>query len=230
MLIGTAVCIRLGIWQLDRLEQRRSFNAHVEAMWNADLLIFPDDSDLKLEEMEYRSVCISGNYDFDHQVALRNQYWEDQYGYHLITPLVMSDGYAVLVDRGWIPAIDNDSPEEWRRYDEGLVGELCGIIRLGREKPDVGGRPDPTLAPGEERLDIWNNVNIVRLRRQIPYQILNIYIQVDPDDDVEPPVPFQPDIEISEGPHLGYAGQWFTFATILFFGYPFFIRWRESKE
>ena len=35
VLAGTALCIRLGIWQLDRLEQRRAFNTHVEAMWAA---------------------------------------------------------------------------------------------------------------------------------------------------------------------------------------------------
>ena len=29
---GTAFCIRLGIWQLDRLEQRRAFNSQVESM------------------------------------------------------------------------------------------------------------------------------------------------------------------------------------------------------
>ncbi len=35
---GTVVCIRLGIWQLDRLEQRRAFNVQVESMQAADAL------------------------------------------------------------------------------------------------------------------------------------------------------------------------------------------------
>lgn len=30
--VGTAVCVRLGIWQLDRLEQRRAFNVQVKSM------------------------------------------------------------------------------------------------------------------------------------------------------------------------------------------------------
>ena len=102
VLLGTALCIRLGIWQLDRLEQRREFNAHVEAMWAADPVNLPQDLDLELNEMEYRSVCAAGQYDFGEQVALRNQYWRDQYGYHLLTPLVMEDGTAVIVDRGWV--------------------------------------------------------------------------------------------------------------------------------
>ncbi len=36
--LGTALCIRLGIWQLDRLEQRRAFNAQVTSMRAMPLL------------------------------------------------------------------------------------------------------------------------------------------------------------------------------------------------
>ena len=55
--------------------------------------------------------------------------------------------------------------------------------------------------------------------------MLKVYVQpnVDPND-VTPPVPYQPAIELSEGPHQGYALQWFTFATILVAGYPFYLK------
>ena len=228
VLLGSGLCVRLGIWQLDRLDQRRAFNAHVEAMWAADSLSLPDDARLDLVEMEYRSVCVVGQYDFEHQVAIRNQYWNDQYGYHLLTPIIMAEGSAVMADRGWIPAGGNEEPADWRKYDEVASEQICGIIRQGREKPDMGGRPDPTLAPDQTGLFLWNNVNLRRMEGQMPYDLVPVYVQLDENqgDDL-PPVPFQPEIEISEGPHLGYAGQWFIFATILFFGYPFFIRWRE---
>jgi surfeit locus 1 family protein len=65
----------------------------------------------------------------------------------------------------------------------------------------------------------------------MPYPILPIYIQPEADAaDSEPPIRFQPEIELTEGPHFGYALQWFTFATILFVGYPFFLRKQESKS
>ncbi|MCB2179956.1 SURF1 family protein [bacterium] len=227
---GAALCVRLGIWQLDRLEQRRAFNAHVEAMWAAPVLEVTGE-ETGLTDMEYRSVVAAGAYDFDHQIALRNQYWNDQYGYHLVTPLVLSDGKAVLVDRGWIPADGNDMPDDWQKYDETAEKTVSGIIRLGQEKPDVGGRPDPTLEPGESSLSVWNNVNLVRLADQMPYELVGVYIQLDMDaGDTVPPIPYQPEIEITEGPHLGYAGQWFTFASILFFGYPFFLRKKEKQH
>ena len=56
--------------------------------------------------MEWRAVKVTGKYDLSNQVALRNQYNANQYGYHLLTPLQF-DGKAVLVDRGWIPAEGN---------------------------------------------------------------------------------------------------------------------------
>ena len=229
--LGAALCARLGIWQLDRLDQRRTFNAHVEAMWAAPALQLPAESDEDLEEMEYRAVQVSGEYDFAHEIILRNQYWNDQYGYHILTPLVMADGTAVLVDRGWVPAENNQPPSDLTQYIIPAEAELSGIIRLGQEKPQIGGHADPTLAPGQEGLDIWNNVNLERIAMQVPYDLLPVYIQVDLEDgDVTPPVPFELEIELTEGPHLGYAGQWFTFASILLFGYPFFVKRREEAE
>jgi len=225
-LIGSAVCVRLGIWQLDRLDQRRAFNAHVEAMWNADPLELTGKSAEDLTTMEYRAVTVSGTYDFDHQIALRNRYFEGEYGYNLLTPLRLDDGSAVLVDRGWIPADGNDSPTNWRQYDQPGPVELKGQIRLGQSEAGFGSVPDATLAPGQTELDFWNIVNLERISQQVSYPLLDVYVQldVDPADTTTPPIPFQPELELTEGPHLGYAYQWFTFAGILFFGYPFYVR------
>ena len=223
--VGGIVCVRLGIWQLDRLEQRRAFNAHVEAMWAAEPITLNGQSADDLTTVEYRAVMVSGTYDFENQVALRNRYFQDVYGYHLLTPLVLEDGSAVLVDRGWIPADGNDVPGDWRKYDQPGLVTIQGQIRLGQAKPDLGGVPDPTLTPGQTRLDFWNIVNLERIQNQFPYPLLKVFIQPDVDpSDIEPPVPSQPEIELTEGSHLGYAIQWFTYATILVLGYPFYLR------
>jgi len=230
VLAGGAVCVRLGIWQLDRLEQRRAFNSHVEEMWTAEPVTLTGQSSLDLTAMEYRPVTVSGTYDFENQVILRNRYFQDQYGYHLLTPLILDDGSAVLVDRGWIPADGHDSPADWRKYDSPGPVTLQGQIRLGQTEPDLGGVPDPTLAPGQTRLEFWNIVNLERIQTQVPYPVLPVFVQPDVDpDDLEPPIPYQPEIELTEGPHFGYALQWFAFATILVFGYPFYVR-RQIKE
>jgi surfeit locus 1 family protein len=216
---GTAVCVRLGIWQLDRLEQRRAFNAQVESMWAMETLDLNQSVPTGIEKMEWRAATVTGEYDFENQVAMRNQYHETEYGYHLITPLKFSGG-TVLVNRGWIPADGNSTPQDWRKYDESGVVTVTGQIRLGQEKPAFGG-----VADAEGKLDVWNNLDVERIAAQSPHPMLNVFIQQDEiaGDDV-PPIPFQPEIELTEGSHFGYALQWFSFAAVLFFGYPFYLR------
>jgi surfeit locus 1 family protein len=223
VLIGAAVCARLGIWQLDRLTQRRAFNAHVFAVQALAPLNLPAHDDLTT--MEYRAVRASGMYDFENQVAIRNQFNGDQYGYHLLTPLRLSDGEAILVDRGWIPSDGNSAPSDWRKYDQMGQVAISGVIRLGQTEAGFGGEADPTLMPGQTRLDFWIYVDLDRIGKQIQYPILPVYIQLDPDpNQTDPPVPFQPALDLSEGPHQGYAVQWFSFAVLLLIGYPFYLR------
>jgi surfeit locus 1 family protein len=231
--VGTALCIRLGIWQLDRLEQRRAFNAHFEAARAQPVLDLNQEQPDHLEEMEWRPVKVVGEYDFANQVAVRNQYYGNEYGYHLLTPLHFDDK-AILVDRGWIPAEGNSTaslPERaWRKYDEPGMVNISGQIRLGQSKPAFGGVADPLPEDGTN-LEVWNNADLTRIAKQMPYPVLSVYVQpeVDPTD-TQPPIPFQPEIQLTEGPHFGYAIQWFTFATILFVGYPFYVRKQETKS
>ena len=112
---GTAVLARLGIWQLDRLAEQRAFNAHYLATSVLPILTIKSAPAEDITQMEYRSVEVVGTYDPAHQVVLRNQYYNDKPGYFLLTPLILSDGSAILVERGWIPAIGNETPQNQRR-------------------------------------------------------------------------------------------------------------------
>ena len=224
VLAGTAVCARLGIWQLDRLDQRRAFNTQVETMRAADMLDLNQELPSDIDSMEWRSVAVTGEYDFENQVVIRNQYDGNQCGYHIITPLLFNGG-SVLVDRGWIPADGNSTPSDWRKYDEVGPQNVTGQIRIGQAQPIIGGVADPELSPDQTRMDAWNNLNLERIAQQIPYPILAVYVQPNTEDAASaPPIAYQPIVELTEGSHFGYALQWFTFATILFVGYPFYLR------
>ncbi len=104
---------------------------------------------------------------------------------------------------------------------------VTGQIRLGQAKPAFGGIADALPADGSP-LWVWNNVDTEKMALQMSYPILKVYIQpdVNASDDV-PPIPYQPVLELTEGPHFGYALQWFAFAAILFVGYPFYLRKQE---
>lgn len=221
VLIASAVCIRLGIWQLDRLDGRRAFNTQVETMRTASLLDLNQAVPEDISSMEWRAVTVTGEYDFENQVALRNQYNGDQYGYHLVTSLLFS-GRAVLVDRGWIPA-----EADWRSFDQPGPVTVTGQIRLGSGKPAIGGVADALPANGET-LTIWNNFDLEHMSPQFPYRLLPVYIQPNVDaGDTTPPIPYQPVVELTEGPHFGYAIQWFTFAVIFLVGYYFYLGKQE---
>lgn len=228
-LAAMAVLARLGIWQLDRLDQRQAFNTRVLAQIEAETIaLAADNIPSDLISMEYRQITVKGEYDFAHQVALRNQVWQGRNGVHLLTPLkIQGSEKYVLVDRGWIPQ-EHIEPQHWDQYLEPGVVAVSGVIRASQQSPDFGNRVDPTPMPGES-LTAWHLADVERMAAQMPYDLLPVYLQQAPSEAwTEIPYRSQPDIEISEGPHLGYAVQWFTFALILGVGYPVYVR-REMK-
>jgi len=202
---------------------------------NQQLVLSDNIPALDLTQMEYRAVKAIGRYDYEHQVAIRNQVWTqswgDDIGFSLLTPLVLSNGQAVWVERGWIPSQYN-TPGVWRQFDEPGVMLVEGILRLPLKKGEMGGGvPDPTLAPGQTRLDFWNYVHIERLQRQVPYLTLPIYIQQTvADSPTSLPYRYQPVLDSNDSPHLGYAMMWFFYAILLCAGYPIYLARQENRR
>ena len=232
VLAAMAVMVRLGIWQLDRLEQRRTFNSRVEAqLAESPLDLSGQNLDRDLYGMEYRTAFVSGEYDFEHQVVLRNQDWQGRLGVHILTPMLIADEEAaVLVVRGWVPYEDFTAGNLSQYDDPGLV-ELNGIIRRSQSKPVIGGRADQVPGPGGAPLEAWNWTNISDISRQLPYQLIPVYLAAVPNTGAQD-LPYRSELEldISEGSHLGYAFQWFIFAGIFGIGYPLFVRREEHRQ
>ena len=231
VIAAMGVLIRLGIWQLERLEKRQAFNARVLAQTSQpELVLGADTLDESVENMEYREVRVTGEYDHSQEIAIRNQHWENQWGVHLVTPLhIQGTDQSILIDRGWIPAEDYQSGD-WSKFAESGPIEVSGVFRSSQAKADFGRRSDPTPSPGDAPIKAWNFVNIDSISKQVPYPLLGAYIQQAPNPDWDQlPYRTQPEVEISEGPHMSYAIQWFTFAAVLGIGYPFFIRRQEQR-
>ncbi len=235
MLAGIGLTIRLGFWQLDRHAQRQEMISHiqtVQAMPVLDLNQNPLPADL--EKMEYRQVTAYGRYDFEHQVALRNQVRPRMTGTDpgiaLVTPLILSDGQVVLVERGWIPLEFSTLPS-WRKFDEPGTVSVTGILRSSMVKAELGSALiDPTLSPGQTSLNFWNLMNLSRLQEQLPYTILDMYIQQAPGTNLDTlPYRLMEPPDLDPGDHIGFALQWFFYAGLLFFGYPVWLKKQNVK-
>ncbi len=214
VLVAIGVMIRLGMWQLDRLAQRRAFNAEVSSRLHAPPLTATDLEGLAdLSGLNHRAVILRGAYDFTQQVALNNQEWQGQPGAHLITPLVIAGGdRAVLVDRGWIPYAES-APANWPKFAQPGVIEVRGRILATQTAP-------LPVAPVSKRQDSWFRVDIAALQRQVSHPLLPIYIEQSPDPAwTKLPYRSEPDLDLSEGSHLGYALTWFALAAMLAVGY-----------
>src|SRR5689334_3217431 len=103
VLLIIAGCVVAGFWQLDRLSQRRTFNARVRkdlampAEPLASLLGQNSGADAA-DRLAYRRVEVGGTYDPAHEVVLVARFLGDQNGNHVLTPLVTSPGHALIVD------------------------------------------------------------------------------------------------------------------------------------
>lgn len=217
--IAALVCARLGVWQLDRLRERRAANRVALAARSAPAVrldrVTTGDS-----RLIGREVVAVGRYDHAHDVVLRGRAYQGAPGVEIVSPLVLDGGRtAVLVNRGFVPspdavAVESDSlrePGEVRVRGIALAmpsGEGAALERNGRTT--------------------WSRLDLEALGGRMPYPIAQVYIRQSPDSALprfprrlEPPA-------INDGPHLNYAIQWFAFAIMaLVFG---LVVWRQRGD
>lgn len=224
-LLVLLVMLRLGFWQLDRLQQKREHNAAVFAALEQPAvplsLPTPDP-----DQLTFRRVQVRGTFDHAHSMLWRNQTYDGIRGVHLLTPLHISgSNQTILIDRGWLPP-EHATPERRAAYTTAGEVVIEGIVRRSQPRPDhpLAGKDLPL--PGETRIDAWLRVDIARMQQQLPYPLLPLFVQQtnaltdDPDALPHPTTA----IDLDEGPHLSYALQWFTFSGILLVVYAILIR------
>ena len=226
--------VRLGIWQLDRLAQRRAYNAEVNARIHLPTIDLNSaaagkisDSSIDPALIEYQTATVTGVYDFSSQAALIGQTYAGQLGVDLLTPLVIQGTkQAVLVDRGWIPVTDLHS-DSWGKYDQPGTVTVQGMLLKGK----VGNTsPVPVIGGNTTRTDLWSNISISGIQKQAPEPLLAVYLQESPAGSVGSlPYARPVQIDLSEGPHLGYAIEWFSFAVMVVVGYPF-LALRKTRQ
>lgn len=101
-LLVMPLLLALGFWQLDRARQKAELQAAFAEQLRQPpaLLAEVNPSD---PASRYRRVIAAGRYDGEHQLLLDNQIRDGRPGYHVLTPLRLADGSAILINRGWLP-------------------------------------------------------------------------------------------------------------------------------
>jgi len=205
-LLAAAGFVRLGIWQLHRLGERRASNRVVLAAREAPVVSLTGRMLGAADSLAERRVTASGRYDHAHEIVLRGEALQGIPGVIVVTPLRLTGSdTAVLVERGFVPAPDAVTADVDALAEPGEVQ----VTGLGRRLEPGGGRP---LQRG--RKTTWARLDIAALRDSLPYPLLSISIRQLPDTAL-PTFPRRLDPPaIDEGPHLSYALQWFLFATL----------------
>lgn len=241
VIAAMAVMARLGVWQLERREQRIARNADLVAKLEASPLSLNDAAlaaawPLPEDRSAVRNVQAeaAGEYDFARQLLLVQQNYRDMPGAHVVVPLVLAGTeQAVLVDRGWVP-FDDVQSGRWQQYDDqrGPV-TISGRVQPsqilpGRAAEQAGSNLTSPQQPEEE----WYRIDIGAIQGQMPYRLLRVYLLEAPSQQGNIALPYriEPEVDLSEGPHMGYALQWFAFAIVAGVVYIGALRSRLRKE
>lgn len=228
-IVVAATCVRLGFWQLHRLEQRRARNAQWERALAQPVMPLDRTTVVAVEadpaRFIDRRVRVAGTYDPAGEVVLRGRVHDERPGVHVVTPLRISGtGRAVLVNRGWALSPDGATvdtrplAEPGERVVEGVFQEV----------PVTGDGGMPSTS-GEARTLSFRRLDLPALRRRYPHPLLPLYVQQLPSvAQAGAPLQRVPVPPLDEGPHLSYAVQWFSFAAIALVGYAV-LAWRSRR-
>jgi cytochrome oxidase assembly protein ShyY1 len=216
VLVSALLMIRLGIWQLERLEQRQDFNSTVTERIDQPPIPFDDLLDEVAADptsVEWRQVTLSGRWLPD-QVTWFNRSQDGIAGDNVLTALTNNDS-TVIVNRGFVPL---GSTQPKASSDD---VEVLGRIRVPQER-QLGELTDSADGPVTE----VRRVDLELLDQQIPGDLAPVYVDLIgsvPNITADDPVPVPPPT-LDEGPHLSYAVQWFIFAAAVLLGWVLAVR------
>ncbi len=203
----------LGRWQLNRAQQKLDLQHAIEEQLSSPALT---EQDLEVTPALWgeihRRVSLQGYWMHAHTLFLDNRTDQGRAGFWVMTPLLLDDKSAVLVQRGWVPRDTQDvsavpklsEPKELTRIQGRLIPPPSKWLDL------QGSEATPESGASQIR----HNIDISQLRDQWGYSILAVVLQTDPSDAEmrrEWAMPAS-----TAGTNQGYAFQWFALCVAVF--------------
>ncbi|WDA13007.1 SURF1 family protein [Paracoccus marcusii] len=192
--VGCAVLIYLGLWQLDRRAWKEDMLADITAGIQANPVPLPDAID---PSMKYLPVTVSGT-TTGAEIDVLSHTREQGAGYQIVSRFVTDDGRAILLDRGFVP-------QEARRIDRPPVRlQVTGNLHWPQDASSS--TPAPNM---DENIWFARDVDAMALTLDT-LPVLVVASAVEGDNQGARPLPVA--IEGIPNNHLSYAVQWFLIA------------------
>lgn len=183
---------------------------------------------IELEDLRYKNIVVEGEYLTKYTILLDNQVEGEVAGYHVITPLRLTDREAVLlIDRGWIPALPNHNDVPQVETPDGLQ-KVEGQVWLPSQKFFS---LQPQEMTNNDWQPVWQNLDMKAYANAVPFKVLPVALRMSPKNAggfVRNWV--RPDDRIET--HLSYAYQWFgfAFAALAIYLFVSFRRCSQSRQ
>jgi surfeit locus 1 family protein len=219
------LCLRLGVWQVSRLYERRASNAFIAHRLHeppVSLAQLPRDT----AALRFRRVTVHGTYDYAHELVLTTRTRNGSPGVNVLTPVrIAGSDTALLVNRGWVYSPDGVHVDltRWREGDSAIV--------LGFAVPPNGRRDGRGAVRSPTRRNAYRWLDFTAISATVPYPVYPFVVVLEDGSTPSPTrLPRIAPPPLDEGPHLSYAIQWFSFATIAVVGMVVFIRRVRRRE
>ncbi|MGC4941211.1 SURF1 family protein [Kribbella sp. DT2] len=226
IVVLSVACVQLGRWQLHRLDERKARNEVTRTNLAAtpapiDQIVGPDH--VVGPQHDWRNVVATGRYDASKQIVVRYRNVNDRPGFEIVTPLLLADGTALLVDRGFLARQGAElAPGTIPPVPTGEVTVTGKLRRSEQGGHTSGGTP----VDGTARL-----INGPDYSKVLGLKLYDGYLATDQQEPAADAAFGKfPGPEIDDGPHFFYALQWFFFALMAIGGLVYFSRQDLQKD
>jgi surfeit locus 1 family protein len=226
-LLTAALTARLGFWQLDRASQKTQLQdalVHRQALPPMSSAELAGDG-VSAAAQHHRRIVLQGSWLPESTIYLENRQMDARNGFFAVTPLLLDDGTAVLVQRGWFP---RDQADRAR-----IVAPPPPLGRV-----TVTGR----IAPGPGRVyefsgaasgAIRQNLDVEAYAHETALKLRPLsLVQEDGKDNTSPDGLLRhwplPAADVHK--HYGYAFQWFALSALAIVLYAWFQIIRPYRQ
>ncbi len=209
-----ALFLRLGIWQLDRADEKRQILQHYQAMSQLPPLKTLPSKGISRYELHNRKIELRGQFLGQRQFLHDNQIHQGVVGYHVLTPFRdQASGLVVLVNRGWVamPQLRRDILPSVALGDAQVT--IRGTIYV---PPGAAISFDEQGAVGEGWPKVIQTVEPRQMQSLLPYSLADYRIRLAAESEPRDGYVRQWSlIAASPEQSTSYAFQWFAMAAAL---------------